>query len=117
METTMPWVALFVAALLVPAGPALAAIRIISSTYENGFTTVSGQTKPGEKVTLDGKFTTTADGGGQFEFHVRHKPDTCMSNIVAGEDSYSALLSGCLSSDAAADTASNNASARVERGK
>lgn len=50
----MLWFALFVAALLVPAGPALAAIRIISSTYENGFTTVSGQTKPAEKVTLDG---------------------------------------------------------------
>ena len=100
-----PLIALVTFALLVWAGPAAAAIRIIDSTYDNGLTTVTGQTKPNQKVTLDGKFTATSDGGGRFEFHVKHKPYTCMSEIAAGEDTYSVLLNGCLSSDAAADAA------------
>lgn len=116
-ETTMRWSALAVAALLTQAGPALAAIRIIDSTYEGGVTTVSGQTKPHEKVTLDGKYTTTSDGGGHFEFHVRYKPYTCMSNIVAGEDNYAALLNGCLANDAAADLARSDKLPLATNGK
>lgn len=111
METTMLLFVAVIAALLMPGGQALAAIRIIDSTYEDGLTIISGQAKPHEKVILDGEYTTTADAGGRFEFHVRHKPNTCMSNIVAGEDSYSALLTGCLASDAAADAARTNATA------
>lgn len=91
--------------LLLAAGPAAAAIRIVSSTYEDGMATITGQTRPNQKVTLDGKFTTTSDGGGHFEFHVKYKPPTCMSDIAAGDDSYSTLLTGCLASDAAADAA------------
>lgn len=91
------------ALVVLEASPAWAAIRIIDSNYENGVTTVTGQTKPHQTVTLDEKYTTTSDGGGHFEFHVKEKPVTCMSNIVAGDDNYSALLTGCLASDAAAD--------------
>jgi hypothetical protein len=88
-------------ALFLQPGPAAAAIRIIDSNYENGQATITGQTRPHQKVTLGGQFTTTSDGGGHFEFHVKYKPSTCLADITAGEDSYSALLTGCLSSDAA----------------
>jgi len=97
-------------ALFLQSGPAAASIRIIDSNFENGQATVTGQTHPHQKVTLGGKFVTTSDGGGYFEFHVKYKPYTCMADVTAGEDSYSALLNGCLSSDAAADAARNGVS-------
>jgi hypothetical protein len=91
--------------VVLDASPAWAAIRIIDSNYENGITTVTGQTRSHQKVTLDGQYTTMSDGGGHFEFHVKYKPDTCLVSIVVDEDNYSALLTGCLASDAAADAA------------
>jgi hypothetical protein len=78
-----------------------AAIRITASRYEDGVLTVSGQVTPDQQVTLDNKYKTKADGGGHFEFHVKaYKPPTCMSDITAGEDSYSAVIAGCFLSDA-----------------
>jgi len=90
--------------LLVGSTAANAAIRITVSRYEGGELIVAGQTRPDQAVTLDGKYKTKADGGGHFEFHVKtYKPRYCMSDITAGEDAYSAVIAGCLLSDAAAD--------------
>jgi hypothetical protein len=83
-------------------GPAAAAIRILDSVYADNTLIVTGQTRPGQQISLDGKFTTKADSGGHFEFRVKYKPPTCMSNITAGEDSYSAVITNCLLGDATA---------------
>jgi hypothetical protein len=82
--------------------PASAAIRITDSRYENGVLIVGGETSPNKQVTLDGKYHTKADGGGHFEFRESYKPPTCMSNITAGEDAYSTIITNCLLDDAAA---------------
>ena len=39
---------------------------------------------------------TKSDGGGYFKFTEHYKPFTCMSDISAGPDIYSAVISGCL---------------------
>jgi hypothetical protein len=87
--------------VLLGALPASAAIRITDSRYENGTLVIAGQTRPNQQVTLDGKYTTKADGTGHFEFKVPYRPPTCMPDISAGEDSYSAIVTNCLLSEAA----------------
>jgi hypothetical protein len=82
------------------AGPAAAAIRITASSYENGITTVEGQAAPNRVVTMDGRFSAKADAGGHFEFTETYKPATCMAYLTSGEDSYSALINGCLLDEA-----------------
>jgi hypothetical protein len=94
MEMTMRWLT---AALILLSGltAAVADIRINTSRYENGKLLVSGNTAPGRAVTLDGKYKTKADGEGHFTFSVKYKPPTCMSDIKAGDDIYSAVIAGC----------------------
>lgn len=86
------------AALILIAGlrAAAAEIRIDESRYERGIETVTGLTGPHLTVTLDGKFETQSDAGGRFTFSVKEKPPTCMSDIRAGDDVYSAVIAGCL---------------------
>jgi hypothetical protein len=96
------WAAAVIAALLAETLPASAAIRITASRYENGQLIIEGQTSPNAKVTLDGKYHTTADGGGRFKFRESYKPVTCMSDITAGQDAYSTIVTNCLLDDAAA---------------
>jgi hypothetical protein len=100
--TMRSWLAAATVILLFETGPAAAAIRIIDSIYADGVTTVTGQTRPHQKVTLDGKYSAQSDGAGRFEFHVKYKPETCLSDIAAGEDSYSAVITNCLLGDATA---------------
>jgi hypothetical protein len=83
------------------AGPAAASIRITDSHYANGVLIVGGQVEPNQRVTLDRKYNTKSDADGHFEFRESYKPDTCMSDVTAGTDSYSTLIEGCLMSDAA----------------
>jgi hypothetical protein len=117
LETTMRSLfAAVVVTLMLQAGPASALIRITDSRYENGMLIVSGQVKPNTKVTLDGKFTTSANGSGRFEFRVKHKPASCMSDIATGEDTYSAVITNCLLGDAAANsTASASPAAAIAK--
>ena len=83
--------------------PAWAMIRITDSRYENDTLTVAGQAGPDQEVTLDGKYKTKADTGGHFQFSVKkYKPPTCMADIAAGDDTYSAIVTNCLLDDAAA---------------
>jgi hypothetical protein len=91
-----------VAIVLLGTGPASASIRITDARYEGGVLIVSGQATPNQDVTLDGKYNTKANGGGHFEFRESYRPSTCMSNITAGEDSYSTIITNCLLNDAAA---------------
>jgi hypothetical protein len=88
--------------LLLGAAPARASIRIDDASYENGKLTVTGQATPNQAVMLDGKYKTKSDGGGHFEFHESYKPQSCMSDITAGDDSYSTIITNCLLDDAAA---------------
>jgi hypothetical protein len=94
MEKIMRWLT---AALILLCGVTAAAadIRIDESRYQNGKTIVTGDTGPGRTVTLDGKFTTKSDNEGHFKFDVRYKPFTCMTDIKAGQDVYSAVIAGC----------------------
>jgi hypothetical protein len=57
-------------AALLFAATANAAIRIAGSRYDNGTLIVSGMARPNQPVTLDGKYKTTSDSGGRFEFRV-----------------------------------------------
>ena len=83
--------------LLAGIGAAQADIRINESRYVGGKLIIDGETAPNRAVTLDGKYTTKSDGGGHFSFDVTdYKPFTCMSDITAGEDIYSAVIAGCL---------------------
>jgi hypothetical protein len=104
LERTMRplWAAAVIAALLLETLPASATIRITAARYENGQLIIEGQTSPNAKVTLDGKYHTTADGGGRFMFRESYKPVTCMSNITAGDHAYSTIIRNCLLDDAAA---------------
>jgi hypothetical protein len=87
-----------IAALLVLAGigTASADIRINQSRYLDGQLLVAGSTAPGRTVTLDDKYKTKSDAEGHFRFSLKYKPPTCMSDIRAGEDVYSAVIAGCL---------------------
>jgi hypothetical protein len=103
-ETNMRSLIATFALLLLGSHCAEAAIRITASRYEDGVLIVSGQVRPGQSVTLDSKYKTKADGGGHFEFRVQHyEPPYCMSDIAAGDDSYSAVIAGCFLTDAAAE--------------
>ncbi len=75
---------------------AQADIRINESRYTDGKLILSGETAPGRTVILDDKYKTKSDGQGHFTFSVHYKPFTCMSDIRAGEDVYSAVIAGCL---------------------
>lgn len=94
--------AIFAVVLLLGVNSASASIRIIDSIYADDVLLVTGQARPNTQVTLDGKYVTTSDGGGHFEFHEHYKPKTCMSSITTDEDSYSAIVTNCLLGDAAA---------------
>jgi hypothetical protein len=87
----------FTAALILLSGvtAASADIRVDKSSYENGKTIVTGETGPGRTLTLDGKYKTKSDDEGHFKFDVKYKPSTCMSDIKAGKDIYSAVIAGC----------------------
>ncbi len=91
----MRWLA---AALVLLAGTAAAQadIRINESRFVDGNVIINGETAPNRTVTLDNKYTTKSDGGGYFNFTVRYKPFTCMSDIRSATDIYSAVISGCL---------------------
>jgi hypothetical protein len=93
-ETTMRWLCVALV-LLCGIREASADIRITVSRYENGKTIVVGETAPGRTVTLDSKYKTQSDGGGHFRFSVPYKPSTCMSDIKAADDVYSAVIAGC----------------------
>jgi hypothetical protein len=91
--------------LLLATTGARAAIRITESRFEQGLLIVRGQTAPNQDVTLDGQYKAKADGGGHFEFQVpRHRPPSCMSDITAGDDSYSAVIAGCFLSSTSEDS-------------
>jgi len=94
-------IAAALAALLLASTAAQATIRINDARYEDGALTVTGQARPNHTVVLDQKFRTKSDGAGHFEFKVpKYRPQYCMSDITAGDDSYSAVIAGCLLLDA-----------------
>jgi|GEM_PF-5125053 hypothetical protein len=81
------------------AGAARAEIRIDESRFVGGRLVIRGETAPHRTVTLDDKFTTTSNADGTFSFSVDEKPFTCMSEIRAGDDVYSAVIAGCLDAE------------------
>jgi hypothetical protein len=87
--------------LLSAASAASADIRVAAFRSEGGKLIIAGETHPGRTVTLDNKYK--SDGEGHFRFSVMYKPPTCMSDLRAGEDVYSAVIAGCfgVTSDAA----------------
>jgi hypothetical protein len=94
-ETKMRWL-IAVLLLFAGSGTASADIRVDQSRYLDGKLLVTGSTMPGRTVTLDGKYETEADREGHFRFNVNYRPSTCMTEIRAGKDFYSAVVAGCL---------------------
>jgi hypothetical protein len=88
------------AVLLLFAAGAAQAIRIDVVRYEDGVTIIRGQPRPEQQVILDRRYKTKADSAGHFEFRQRYKPRYCMASIVAGEESYYAIVRECLLLDA-----------------
>ena len=95
MKRSSATAALALAGLAAFATAARADIRINVSRFVNGHLRIEGKTEPNAKVTLDGKYTTTSDGGGYFTFTESYKPDDCMSDISSGGNVYSAVIAGC----------------------
>jgi hypothetical protein len=86
----------FATAALMASGAAQAEIRVSVSRYDHGALKIEGQTAPNRIVTLDGRFKAQSDGGGYFRFDEKgYKPDDCMSDLVADNDIYSAVIAGC----------------------
>ncbi len=56
---------------------------------------VTGETKPAETITLDKKYKTKSADNGHFQFNIPYKPTHCMTDIRAGKDIHSAVISGC----------------------
>ena len=91
----MRWLAAFALLMACLAPPAPTSASTSRATV-GGTLTVAGETSPGRAVTLDKKYKTKSDGAGRFTFTLHYKPPTCMSDIRAGEDVYSAVIAGCL---------------------
>lgn len=94
MGMTMQWLASLII-LLYGISTAFADIRIDESRYQNGHTIITGETDPDLTVTVDNKYKTKSNGSGYFKFSIKYKPSTCMSDIKAGDNVYSAVISGC----------------------
>ena len=77
-------------------GAASAEIRISVSRYKDGALTITGETRPNQTVTLDGKYQAKSDAAGRFAFHLDYKPPTCMADLTTGADVYSAVVAYCL---------------------
>jgi hypothetical protein len=100
-EMTMRWVAV-VFILLYGVTAALADIQIEESRYVHGKTIIAGETAPDLTITLDNKYKTKSNDEGDFKFSVKYKPTTCMSDIKAGDEVYTAAIAGCYDSGASA---------------
>jgi hypothetical protein len=86
----------FAAMAALGVGAAQAEIRVTVSRYDHGALEIEGQTAPNRTVMLDGRFKTESNGGGYFRFDEKgYKPEDCMSDLVSGDDIYSAVIAGC----------------------
>lgn len=83
------------AVLLLTAHAAAAEIRIRESRFADGRLIVRGQTAPDREVTLQGRFSTTADKQGRFSFSVPYDPVDCFAELRSGPDRYYAVIAGC----------------------
>lgn len=83
------------AVLLATAHAAAADIRIRESRFSDGLLIVRGETAPNREVTLQGRFSTTANAQGRFTFSVPYKPADCLADIRSGPDRYSAFITDC----------------------
>jgi hypothetical protein len=86
---------------MLSAAPACAEITLKEAKYEAGILVVEGgTTHPNRDISLDGRFTETADQAGAFRFRIEYLPDDCTVSLFDGEDTRTASIRGCRSKEA-----------------
>ncbi len=89
-------VALFSVATLWSVAPASADITVMKAEYAAGVTVIRGETERSfAEVTLDRRFSTTANRFGEFEFRIRYLPDDCTVSLRAGRDTHPVTIKNC----------------------
>ena len=82
------------------AAPAWAEITVKTAEYAAGILVVAGETShPQREITIDDRYSETADAVGSFRFRIRYLPDDCTITLSDGEDRRSAFVRGCATTD------------------
>jgi hypothetical protein len=77
---------------------AYAKITVRQAEYSGGMLLVRGETaRPGQTVTLEGRYTTRTDRNRRFQFRVRYLPLDCLAEITAGPELYLVSIANCTS--------------------
>jgi hypothetical protein len=108
-------VGLFSVATLALVAPASADITVMKAEYAAGVTVIRGETERSfAEVTLDRRFSTTANRFGEFEFRLRYLPDDCTVSLRAGRDTRPVTINNCFSSQRHQAHAADSALKRAE---
>ena len=75
---------------------AYARITIRQAEYVGGMLLVQGETsRNGQKVTLEGRYSTRTDRNRRFRFRVRYLPLVCLAEVRAGLELYLISIANC----------------------
>ena len=82
------------------AAPAQAEITLTRAEYAAGVLVVRGETsRPNQRVTLDGRYSTRTDRFKEFRFRIRYLPPDCSISLRAGLEERPAWVANCLPSN------------------
>ena len=75
---------------------AYAKITIRRAEYSGGMLLMQGETaRTGQKVTLEGRYSTRTDRNRRFRFRVRYVPLDCLAEVRAGLELYLTSIANC----------------------
>jgi hypothetical protein len=75
---------------------AYAKITIRQAEYVGGMLLVQGETaRTGQKVTLEGRYSTRTDRNRRFRFRARYLPLDCLAEVRAGLELYLISIANC----------------------
>lgn len=76
--------------------PAHAEITLTRAEYTGGVLVVRGETsRPNQRVTLDGRYSTQTDRFKEFRFRIRYLPPDCSITLRAGREARPAWVANC----------------------
>ena len=88
--------------VLATGGAARAELKIVEAEYKGGVLVVRGETsKPGQIITLDGRYQERTGRQGEFRFRVRYLPRDCKIELRSGEEMSPAVVANCKPTPAA----------------
>jgi hypothetical protein len=77
--------------------PALAEITVQSARYAAGVLDLRGETaKPGQRISLDGRYVEQTDNQGRFHFRIQYLPHDCTVDLSSAGARQVAFIEGCL---------------------